>query len=57
MAQEELCYIHEQLVKIDVLLVVGANQIVERAAGNGKNWLAVALGVVQTIQEVNTSRT
>ena len=48
--------VHEQLVEIDVLLVVRADQVVEGVAGDRQHRLAVALGVVQAVQQVDAAR-
>ncbi len=39
-------YIHENLVQIHILLVMGANQIVERVPSNRQNRLPVAFRIV-----------
>ncbi len=48
-------HVHEELVKLDVLLGIRADQVVVRHAGDGKHWLAVQLRVVQPIGEVNAA--
>ena len=48
--------IHVQLVEINVLLKTRADHIVEGMAGNREYRLTIALGVIQAIQKVNTSR-
>ena len=48
-------HVHEQLVEVDVLLVVRADQVVEGVAGDGEDRLAVALGVVQAVEQVNAA--
>ena len=49
--------VHIELVEIDVLLVVGADQIVERVAGDGQHRLAVALGIIETVEQMNAAGT
>ena len=48
--------VHEQLVEIDVLLIMRADQIVERVPRDRQHGLAVALRVVETVQAVDASR-
>src|SRR6185437_555342 len=47
--------VHEELVQINVLLVMSADQIMKGMASNCQHWLTVALGVVQTIEQVNAA--
>ena len=49
--------IHEQLVQIHILLIMRSDQVVKGVTGNGEHRLAIALGVVQPIQQVNSART
>jgi hypothetical protein len=46
---------HEQLVELDVLLGVGVDEVVELQPGDGENWLAVELGVVQAVEQVDAA--
>jgi hypothetical protein len=48
--------IREELVEFDVLLRVGADEIVVRKACNSEHRLAVKLRVVQTIQKMDAAR-
>jgi hypothetical protein len=48
--------VHVDLVEIDVLLEVGADEVVEGVAGDGQHGLAVVLGVVQTVEQVDAAR-
>ena len=48
--------VHEQLVEVDVLLVVRADQVVEGVAGDRQHRLAVALGVVEAVEQVDAAR-
>ncbi len=48
--------VHVELVEIDVLLIVSADQIVERVAGDGEYRLAIALRVVQAVEEMDAAR-
>src|ERR1041385_4387395 len=41
--------VHEEFVQVYILLIVSADQIMERMAGDREHWLAVALGVVQPV--------
>ena len=43
-------HIHEQLVEIDILLIVGANQVMKSMARDGEHREAVAFSVVKTIK-------
>src|ERR1700683_755861 len=52
----EFGYVHKQLVQIDILLVVRADQIVKCVARDGQHRLAVTLRVVKTIQKVYATR-
>jgi hypothetical protein len=47
--------IHEHLVEIDVLLGPGADQVVEGVASDGQDGLAVVLGVVQAVEQVDAA--
>ncbi len=47
--------VHIQLVEIDVLLIVRADQIVEGMAGDGKYGLPVALRIVEAVEQVNAA--
>src|SRR6185437_10302063 len=49
--------IHIQLVEIDILLIVSADQVVKGMARNGKDRLQVAFCVVETVQKMNASGT
>ncbi len=49
-------HVHEQLVEVHVLLVVRADQVVKGVAGDGQHRLAVALGVVQAVEQVDAAR-
>src|SRR5665213_12381 len=48
--------VHEQLVEVDVLLVVHAYQIVKRVARNGEHRLAIALGIVESVEQMDAAR-
>ena len=48
--------IHVELVEIDILLVVRADQIVKGVAGDGEHGLAVALGIVEAVEQMNAAR-
>ena len=50
-------HVHKQLVEIDILLIVGADQIVEGMASNREHRLSVTLRVVETIEQVDAART
>ena len=52
----ERSYVHEDLVEIHILLVMGADQIVERMPGNRQNRLPITLGIVQTVEQMNPTR-
>ncbi|HEX3943765.1 MAG TPA: hypothetical protein VHW69_06740 [Rhizomicrobium sp.] len=47
--------VHEELVERDVLLGVGADEVVELHAGDGENGLAVHFGVVEAVQKVDAA--
>src|SRR5436189_1563603 len=49
--------IHEYAVKIDVLLRVRLDQIVEMMAGDRQDRLSIELGIVQSIKQVDAPRT
>src|ERR1700734_3225582 len=49
--------IHIQLVEIDILLIVRADQVVKGMARNSQDRLQVAFGVIKTIQQMNASGT
>ncbi len=51
----EYRYIHEQLVEIDVLLVVHADQVAEGVAGNGEHRLLIALRVIESVQQMHAA--
>lgn len=42
--------IHEELVEINVLLVMRADQIVEGMTGDCEHWLAIAFRIIQAVQ-------
>ena len=46
----------EDFHEVDILLVVGADEIVEGMAGDGEDGLAVALGVIQSVKQMQTAR-
>ena len=48
--------IHEQLVQVDVLLVVHADQIAEGVSGDGQHRLLIALRVVESVQQMHAAR-
>ena len=48
-------HVHEQLVQVHVLLVMGADQVVEGVAGDRQHRLAVALGVVEAVEQVDAA--
>src|SRR5947209_6411744 len=47
--------IHEQFVEIDILLIMSADQIVEGMTRDSEHRLPVALGVVQSVEQMNAS--
>src|SRR6185437_14650580 len=47
--------IHVELVEVHILLVAGADEVVEGVAGDGEHGLAVALGVVEAVEEVDAA--
>ena len=49
--------VDEQLVELDVLLGMRADQIVERHAGDRQDRRAVELGVIQAVQEMDAAGT
>ena len=49
--------VHEELVERDVLLRIGADQVVKLQAGDRQHRLAVELGVVESVQQMNAART
>ena len=51
----ELGHVDEELVEIDVLLIVHADQIVEGVAGDGEHRNLVALGIVESIEQMNAA--
>jgi hypothetical protein len=46
----------EQREEIDLLLVVGAEQVVVRLPGEREHWRSVELRVVETVEKVNRAR-
>ena len=48
--------IHEELVEIDILLVVHTDQIVKGMSGDGEYRLAIAFGIVESVQQMNAAR-
>ena len=49
--------IAEHLHEIHILLIVGADEIVEGVAGDRENRLAVALGIIESIEEMQPTGT
>ena len=49
--------VHVKLVEIDVLLVIHADQVVKSVPGDGEHRLQIALGVIETIEQVNAAGT
>jgi len=49
--------VHEQLVELDILLGVGVHEVMILQAGDGEHWRAVELGVVEPVQQMNSTRT
>ena len=47
--------IHVELVEIDVLLVVGADQIMKRVARDGEHGLPVAFRIVEAVEQMNAA--
>jgi hypothetical protein len=47
--------VHEELVQVHILLVMGADQVVEGMTRDGQDRLPVALGIVQAIEQVNAA--
>jgi len=47
--------IHIQLVEIDILLVMRADQVVKGMAGDGQDRLQVAFRVIKAVQQMNAS--
>src|SRR5690242_20772587 len=48
--------VHKQPIERDILLCVRTNQIMELKASDSQHGLAVQLGVVETVEQVNSSR-
>jgi len=48
--------IHKELVGRNILLRVSSNQVVELQSGDGQHWLPVELGVVESVQQMDSSR-
>ena len=44
------------LNKIDILLIMGPNQVVKRMSRDRQHWLSLTLGVIQAIEEMNSAR-
>src|ERR1700676_994599 len=49
--------IHVETVERDILLGVGSDQVVELQAGNRQYGLAIHLGIVEAVQQVNAAGT
>src|SRR5437868_5226042 len=49
-------YIHVELVELHILLREGVKQVVELETGDGKDGLAVKLGIVEAVEEVDSAR-
>ena len=49
-------HVHEKLVELDVLLRVRVDQVVELKAGDRQHRLAVELGVVEAVEQMNAAR-
>src|ERR1051326_1837063 len=47
--------IHKELVEIDVLLSVRVDKIVIMVTGNRQDRLAIELGIVEAVQQVNAA--
>ena len=43
-------HVHEELVEVDVLLIVRADEVVKGVAGDGEHRLAIELGVVESVE-------
>ncbi len=48
--------VHVELVKIDILLIVHADQVMKGMTGNGKHRLQIAFCVIKTVKKMNPSR-
>ena len=49
-------HVHEQLVELDVLLRVGVDEIVELQPSDGENRLAIELGVIEPVEQMDAAR-
>jgi hypothetical protein len=47
-----LRHINKELVECDILLRVGANQVVKLKTGDGQNRSAIELGVIESVEEM-----
>ena len=47
--------VHEELVEVDVLLVVHADEVVKGVAGDGEDGDLIALGVVEAVEQVDAA--
>ncbi len=45
-------HVREKLVEADILLIIRANEVVKGMAGDGQHRLAVALGVVEAVEQM-----
>src|SRR3954447_24868403 len=48
--------VHEQFVEGDILLRVGLEQVVILQAGDRQHWLIIELGVVNSVEQVDSAR-
>ena len=48
-------HVHEELDQVHVLLEVGADEVVEGVPGDGQHRHAIALGVVETVEQVDAA--
>ena len=48
-------HVHEDPVQVDVLLGVGADQVVKGMAGDGQHRLAVHLGIIKAVEQMDAA--
>ena len=49
--------INEQLIQRDILLGVRTNQVVELQASNSQHRLMIELGIIKSVEQMNSTRT
>ena len=47
-------HVHKELIKVDILLGVRSDQVVERMAGDSEYRRTIQLGVVEAVQQVDS---